>query len=770
MTDRQTMDKSLSSQGIRTPSGRRVELTVPELPSSSSSVGPTSPLLAGGENEETTAKRFLDEDQNEPLVMNIAECRPFKDEFADSQQQDPLLLDDVAIPSASAGVAGKRRAKASPDAISPSDEERREGNQSLLGQMKPVTVSLRRLRSAKKKPPGEFVNPIEDRALAEAASLPGMLTDVELESEVELIPLLRESPIRSQTPIRSEALSADQAKKGGSKKKRPPPRKKPPNSSASIVSADEDMDLDSDFISGDLEIMGASALGAMGLNHLKEANVLRGKHGHLNGNISGKIKQKIIRTMSIINTLIYKAEAAGDPALLRAQNRELTAEVTQLKTQGVIMKRELDETRNLIGGLKKEISDLKDKLDDTEEDRRKARESHRIIQRKLSEFNRRPQVDTPVPETREIPRVAVPAPGFPDASVVDFPPLARASASLVTEATAGIPGPSGIAGKNKKGLDENAAAMKSIKDQIKKLEKKRAELIIRKEEDSGKDGDRGRKNDTPRRIERPLPQRTPKAKPRITSSVQLVPPRTKPDNKGRYGGTGVDTGSDGRTRDNARQEKAEWTEVFKARRRNNSGKDRRDQVGTPVSGRQVIGSNVRPNDDKPKATTRKLPKTSAVMIVGREEGFSYAEALKKARESISLDDLEIDRTKIRRAANGGILIEVLGPGGAGKALALKDKLHGILQDRAVVSRPVAKGEIRLIGLDCTTSTEEVLEVVAACGGCLRSDVKVGEIRPLNNGLFTVWVQCPLGASRRQAEQPEESEDWVDAGQGGGAQR
>lgn len=80
---------------------------------------------------------------------------------------------------------------------------------------------------------------------------------------------------------------------------------------------------------------------------------------------------------------------------------------------------------------------------------------------------------------------------------------------------------------------------------------------------------------------------------------------------------------------------------------------------------------------------------------------------------------------------------MLGPGDAGKALALKDKLHEILQDQAVVSRLVAKGEIRLVGLDCTTSTDEVLEVVTALGGCLRSDVKVGVIRPLNNGLYTV---------------------------------
>ncbi|CAL1672183.1 unnamed protein product [Lasius platythorax] len=189
--------------------------------------------------------------------------------------------------------------------------------------------------------------------------------------------------------------------------------------------------------------MGASALGAMGLNHLKEANTLRGKHGHLNGNISGKIKQKIMRAMSIRNTLVYKAEAAGDPALLIMKNRELSSEIKYLKTQDVIMKKELEETRNLIGNLEKEISELKDKLDDTEEDRRKARVSHPLAQYKLSVLTKKIKDDTVVPETheREVPRAVAPASSFPDAPVDDFPPLARTSAPLVVEASTGNPDP-----------------------------------------------------------------------------------------------------------------------------------------------------------------------------------------------------------------------------------------------------------------------------------------------------------------------------------------
>ncbi|KMQ84932.1 gag-pol polyprotein, partial [Lasius niger] len=647
-------------------------------------------------------------------LTNLATHHPVRSSL--TQQQDPLLLDDVPIPSTGAGVTGKRRAKVSPSAISPSDEEGHGISPSLLGWMRPVTVSLRRLKSAKKRRPSDFVDLIEDRALTD--SLPvGTSADAKLESEAELIPPLGESPIKSQTPIRSETPSSSlEKKKRGARKKRPPAKKKVLDSSTTIVSSDEEGDLhiDSDFIPQDLEIMGASALGAMGLNSLKEANDLRGKHGHLNGSISGKIKQRITRAISIMNTLIYKAEAAGDPALLRIKNRELISEITKLKTQDVLMKRELEEMRNMIGGLKNEISELKDKLDETEEDRRKARESHRLAQRKLSILNKetRDGIATTESHEKETPRVINSGLNLPDTRIVDFPPLAGTPVSSATE----------------------------------KLIRERAEIKKHAKEDSGKDSDRRQNSGIPRIMEKPLPQHTPRVRPRVVSSVQLVPPRPSSvaknkGNKENKGVTSADTGSDRRTN---RSDREGWTEVPRKQRRD-SGKDRGGQDGSPVPGRQAAKPIDGPNSNRPKAVVRKPPKTAAVMIVGRGDDFSYAEALKKARESISLDALEIDRTKIRRAANGGILIEVLGLGGSGKALALKEKLHDVLRDRAVVSRLVAKGEIRLVGLDCTTSANEVLNVVASLGGCLEDDVKVGAIRPLNNGLYTVWVQCPLGA-------------------------
>jgi len=56
---------------------------------------------------------------------------------------------------------------------------------------------------------------------------------------------------------------------------------------------------------------------------------------------------------------------------------------------------------------------------------------------------------------------------------------------------------------------------------------------------------------------------------------------------------------------------------------------------------------------------RRPPKTVAVAIKG-EDGFSYADALKKACTEIFLKEIGINATKIRRAANGGIVIEIPG--------------------------------------------------------------------------------------------------------------
>lgn len=148
------------------------------------------------------------------------------------------------------------------------------------------------------------------------------------------------------------------------------------------------------------------------------------------------------------------------------------------------------------------------------------------------------------------------------------------------------------------------------------------------------------------------------------------------------------------------------------------------------------------------------------MITSQSESFTYADALKKARDNIVLGDLNIQNTKIRRAANGGLLIEVIGPDGTKGANLLAKKLQEVLRDQARVVKPMIKGQLRLIGLDDSTSIEEVKCVVAQNGGCEEEEIRTGPIRPLNNGLFAVWIQCPINAALKLANMKKVRIGWT----------
>lgn len=111
-------------------------------------------------------------------------------------------------------------------------------------------------------------------------------------------------------------------------------------------------------------------------------------------------------------------------------------------------------------------------------------------------------------------------------------------------------------------------------------------------------------------------------------------------------------------------------------------------------------------------------------------------------------DLGIEKSRIRRTVNGGRIIEIPGLDAANKADKLADKLRLILGAEVTIARPSVKGELRIVGLDDTVTTEEVTEIVSTLENCSSADVKTGSIRQLSNGLGVVWVQCPLAAANK----------------------
>lgn len=147
-------------------------------------------------------------------------------------------------------------------------------------------------------------------------------------------------------------------------------------------------------------------------------------------------------------------------------------------------------------------------------------------------------------------------------------------------------------------------------------------------------------------------------------------------------------------------------------------------------------------------------------ITGRAEGFSYAEAMKSAREHINLENLGITTSRVRKALNGGVLIEVSGENSRLKAEELVTQLRGVLKDSAAVSCPVKKRELTVVGFDESVTAEDILEALSRIGGCPKDDIKMGPIRSMNNGLGIVWVQLPVAAAAKAAEEGRIRVGWT----------
>lgn len=162
--------------------------------------------------------------------------------------------------------------------------------------------------------------------------------------------------------------------------------------------------------------------------------------------------------------------------------------------------------RAMVESLRKEVSDLIDQLEETEEDRRNARSSHRAVQWKLSKLKGKNVGDMPTeldyradsPGKRALPEVL----DLPDDSSAD--PAMLSHSNL----TAGVPGPSHVIPLplNKRSKeDKSKTSTRDISKQFKSLIRKRVELRRQGSKNSGT----GNKQQRRKAKEKPLPQRVP---------------------------------------------------------------------------------------------------------------------------------------------------------------------------------------------------------------------------------------------------------------------
>lgn len=92
---------------------------------------------------------------------------------------------------------------------------------------------------------------------------------------------------------------------------------------------------------------------------------------------------------------------------------------------------------------------------------------------------------------------------------------------------------------------------------------------------------------------------------------------------------------------------------------------------------------------------RRFPRMAVVAIKAINKETSYADILKKAKDGVSLSECGIESSRVREAANGGLIIEVHSTDRKDKADLLAKRLRSALGEGAEVSRPVTTGEIRI---------------------------------------------------------------------------
>ncbi|XP_045510330.1 actin cytoskeleton-regulatory complex protein pan1-like [Colias croceus] len=172
----------------------------------------------------------------------------------------------------------------------------------------------------------------------------------------------------------------------------------------------------------------------------------------------------------------------------------------------------------------------------------------------------------------------------------------------------------------------------------------------------------------------------------------------------------------------------------------------------------VVGKRNRKKKKRNVRQTRKVrklwvPSTSAVVIAiqpgAEDRGISFASVLKEAKAKIDLAEIGISAVRFKRSATGARILEVPGAASSEQADVLAVKLREVLDSEVVkVSRPVKSEELRITGLDDSTSADEVAEAVCRVGECSAEQVKCTGLRSGPRGIVTAWINCPVAAAKK----------------------
>ncbi|EFN79145.1 hypothetical protein EAI_03505, partial [Harpegnathos saltator] len=195
-----------------------------------------------------------------------------------------------------------------------------------------------------------------------------------------------------------------------------------------------------------------------------------------------------------------------------------------------------------------------------------------------------------------------------------------------------------------------------------------------------------------------------------------------------------------------------WSKVVGRREKKEASKEQKRQETNRTGKEGNMGTK------EEKRVRRKVPNTAAVTITADND--RYKELLAEAKQKIDLTGIGIEKMKTRIGATGALVLEIPGEERGKQADFLADKLRKVLSNRAKVSRPQKMGEIRIRGLEISTSEKEAAEGVAKLGGYEVNDVKTGRIRIAQNGFKSLCIQYPLLAAKKVAEKGTVNIEWT----------
>lgn len=189
-----------------------------------------------------------------------------------------------------------------------------------------------------------------------------------------------------------------------------------------------------------------------------------------------------------------------------------------------------------------------------------------------------------------------------------------------------------------------------------------------------------------------------------------------------------------------RKSEGTWTQKMGKRRRRRADRasERSEGVGTDVT---ILPSTPMSSGAKERAVSRRResvpgtrttvktpgartagrkwpvqPKTAAVTLtIPPEVAMTYAEVMVAAKEKISLEDIGISHLEVRKARTGRLILGVPGEGAKEKADRFAECLREATAECGVrVARPCRRLDLRVRGLEESTTREEAAAAIAEC--------------------------------------------------------